>query len=77
MAADERQPMATTRITKQYEDGRLDRDGKPQFVVVVSYKVRQDDGSEDGPYMETFPKDSYTRAGRDAKLQQLAYEHAR
>lgn len=56
-------------ITKQVEDARYALDGTRSAFIRVEFFV-----GKHGPFVERFPKDTYSAASRDEKLTAFAYE---
>jgi hypothetical protein len=56
-------------VTKQMEDAKYDRDGTRASIIRVEFYV-----DKHGPFVERFPKETYTAAARDAKLNAFARE---
>jgi hypothetical protein len=57
------------KIIKQAEDGRYNLDGERTAYIRVEFYV-----GKHGPFVERFPKDSYTAAVRDQRLTDFARE---
>jgi hypothetical protein len=56
-------------VTKQAEDSRYALDGTRSSFIRVEFYV-----GKHGPFVERFPKDTYTADARDAKLTTFAQE---
>lgn len=59
------------RIVRQLEDARFSQDGKHIAIIRVEFMV-----GDHGPFVERFPKDGFTAATRDDKLNTFAREIA-
>lgn len=58
---------ADVKVTKQVEDRRYEQDGTSNAFIRVEFFV-----GKHGPFVERFPKETYTADARDEKLNGFA-----